>query len=191
MRRIGLLGGTFNPIHIGHLTMAQVAMERMELDKIIFIPSNVPPHKKVRNLALAKHRYAMVRLAIQGNPGFAASNFEIKKEGRSYSIDTIRYFQKSYPLGTKVFFIIGADALSGLRSWKHIDQILESVTFVVVNRPGYIYREDRIAYKYVAMPDIDIASSFLRTRVMQGRSIKYFVPDRVYFYIKKHHQYIA
>lgn len=189
MRRIGLLGGTFNPIHIGHLTMAQIAKERMNLDKIIFIPSHIPPHKKVKNLALAKHRYAMVRLAIQGNPGFAVSDFEYKKAGRSYSIDTIRHFWKNNPQGTKFFFIIGADAVAGLKDWKRIEQIVKLVTFVVVNRPGYIYREDRIEYQYVAMPAIDIASSFLRSRVAQGRSIQYFVPDSVYAYIKKHNLY--
>ncbi|OGX26841.1 MAG: nicotinate (nicotinamide) nucleotide adenylyltransferase [Omnitrophica WOR_2 bacterium RIFCSPHIGHO2_01_FULL_48_9] len=189
MRRIGLLGGTFNPIHIGHLTMAQVAMERMNLDKIIFIPSCIPPHKKIKNLAAARHRYNMVRLALQGNPDFAVSNFEIQKAGKSYSIDTVRYFRKKYPRGTKLFFIIGADALAGLRDWKNIDQLLKLVTFVVVNRPGYIYRGSRIRYKYVAMPDIDIASSFLRSRVAEGRSIKYFVPDKVFAYIKKHRLY--
>ena len=189
MKRIGLLGGTFNPVHFGHLAMAQLALERMSLDKVIFIPSNIPPHKNIRDLAPSQTRFNMVKLAIKGNSAFDVSNFEIKKAGKSYSIDTVIHFQKIYPKGTKLFFIIGEDAVWHLSKWKRIEDIRKIVTFIVVNRPGYINREGRAKHYYVEMPAIDIASSFLRKRITKGEPIDYFVPNGVSAYIKKHRLY--
>lgn len=190
MKRVGLLGGTFNPIHIGHLAMAQIAAEKLRLDEVIFVPSNIPPHKTVRRLASAKSRYEMARLAVKKYPNFEVSDCEISRKGRSYTIDTVKYFQGILPKGTKLFFIIGEDALAGLGKWKDSAKLRKLVSFIVVNRPGY---QGRMAIKgkfhFVNMPDIDIASSFLRKRITEGKSIKYFVSDKVYRYIKRHHLY--
>ncbi len=189
MNRIGLLGGTFNPIHIGHLAMAQMALEHLKLNRVIFIPCNVPPHKKVTDLALGRHRYNMIKLAIKGNPHFEVSDFEIKKQGKSYTFETIRHFHKKYK-GAQLYFIIGGDAARGLNKWKQIEEILKMVTFTVVNRPGYVYiREEGIHYSTISMPGIEIASSFLRSRVRESQTIKYFVPDSVIRYIKKYNLY--
>jgi len=191
MKRIGVLGGTFNPIHIGHLAIAQTAQEAMRLQKVIFVPSNWPPHKSAQTLAPAHHRYNMVRLAIKGNPYFGASDFEIKKEGKSYTIDSLWYFRRIFPRDTKVFFIIGGDMLPQLKNWKYIEDILKIATFIVVNRPGEFRKSHGIKIDYcsVSMPGIDISSSYIRGRIAQNKTIKYFVPESVIRYIKKHHLY--
>ena len=190
MKRIGLLGGTFNPIHIGHLAMAKMAREKLRLDQVIFVPSNTPPHKTIRDLTSAKDRYRMVCLAVKGYPHFKVSDFEVKRRGRSYSVDTIEFFRKALRPGTKLFFIIGEDALANLHTWRQIGKIRKMVEFIVVNRPGYQSAKRRKGkYHFVSMPDIDVASSFLRNRIFDGKSIKYFVPESVYRYIRRHDLY--
>jgi len=184
--RVGILGGTFNPIHIGHLSIAQMAMDKYELSKVIFVPASLPPHKKIANLASAPHRYNMVKLAIEDNPAFEILDYEIKKGGKSYSVDTIKYLREKYPAGTKFFFIIGADNLEQLDSWKDVEQILEMATFIVVNRPGFEDVKGTIKHLNLSVPGMDISSSYLRRGVIQGNSIKYLVPERVFAYIKKH-----
>ena len=191
MRRIGVLGGTFNPVHIGHLAIAQMAQETMHLEKVIFVPSNWPPHKKGYRIAPARDRYHMVRLAIRGNPNLKISDFEIKKEGKSYTIDTLWHFRRIFPKDTKLFFIIGGDTLPQLKNWKYIDDILKIATFIVVNRPGQFKKSKGIKIKYysVSMPGIDISSSYVRRRIAEGKTTKYFVQDNVLAYIKKHRLY--
>jgi len=112
VKRIGILGGTFNPVHIGHLAIAQMASDKLRLDKVIFVPCNLPPHKSVKNMPSAHHRYNMVKLAIAGNDQFEISNFEIKKNGKSYSIDTLKYFRRLFGKSAKLFFIVGGDTVS-------------------------------------------------------------------------------
>lgn len=189
MTRIGVLGGTFNPIHIGHLAIAQMAKEKIRLDKVIFVPSNWPPHKRAKGIASAEDRYKMVQLAITGNPYFSISDFEIKKKGKSYTIDTLRYFRGKFSKDTKLFFIIGGDLLPQLNEWRYIDEILKIASFIVVNRPGQIRKIKGVRYHAVSMPGIDISSSYLRQRHIKGSSIKYFVPDQVIDYIKRHKLY--
>lgn len=189
MSRIGILGGTFNPIHIGHLAMAETVREKMDLKKIIFVPAYIPPHKKIKDLASADHRYNMVRLAIKGNPSFEISDFEIAKRGKSYTIETVLYFRKIYPQGTEFFFIIGGDMLLGLTGWKRIDEILGVVSFVAVNRPRYINKGKVIQHCAVTMPELDVSSSYLRQQICLGNSTKYLVPENVRRYIKKNKLY--
>ena len=191
MKRIGVFGGTFNPIHIGHLAVAQTAQEAMRLDKVIFVPSNWPPHKNSDTIAAARHRFNMVRLAIKGNSFFAISDFEIKRPGKSYTIDTLKYLRRIFPKGAKIFFIIGGDTLPHLKEWKYIDGILKMANFVVVNRPGQFRknRGKRIRYYSVSMSGIDISSSNIRSRIAQSRATKYYVPDNVLSYIRKHRLY--
>jgi nicotinate-nucleotide adenylyltransferase len=187
--RIGIFGGTFNPIHLGHMAMAQKAMEKCRLSKVIFVPTALPPHKKIARLASARHRYHMVALAIKGNPRFEISDYEIQKGGKSYTIDTVRHFQRALPRGAKVFFIIGEDNLAALDTWKNIDDILEIVTFIVVNRPGFKNKQKKIPFQSVNMPGMDISSSYLRRGIVQGKTIKYLVPENVLEYIEKHQLY--
>lgn len=189
MKRIGFLGGTFNPIHIGHLAIAHMAMEKCLLDKVIFIPSNWPPHKTAHGLVAASHRYRMVELAIKNHPYFEISDFEIKKEGKSYTIDTMHYFEKQFSPKTKFFFIIGGDLLPELPKWRYIKDLLRLMTFIVVNRPGESHKLKGIPYLSVTMPGIDISSSYIRNRLAQQKTVKYFVPDSVIDYIQKHKLY--
>ena len=190
IKRIGILGGTFNPIHIGHLSIAQTVQERFGLEKVLFVPAFRPPHRNIVKLASPEERFQMVRLGIKSNALFDVSDFEIKREGKSYSIDTVKYFRKIYPKGTKLFFIIGADNFAELSKWKCIDEILEIVSFIVVNRPGYEIQDSEIKHYIVNMPGMDIASSHIRRRIAQGKSVKYLVPESVFRYIKRKKIYI-
>ena len=134
--RLGLLGGSFNPIHRCHLSIAQSARQLLHLDRILFIPTGDPPHKQPGTLAAAHHRYRMVELAIQDQPEFALTDIEIRRSGKSYSIDTVRAIQEEYGPDTTLFFIIGLDAFLDLPSWKEAKRLLTLCHFVVISRPS-------------------------------------------------------
>jgi len=189
VKRIGILGGTFNPIHIGHLLIAEEARSKLKLDKVIFVPANLPPHKTSKSLISSKDRYKMVQLATRSNPNFEVSNYEIKKTGKSYSVDTVNYFHKKFPKKTKLYFIIGGDSYQTLDKWRQIDDILKKVTFVTVNRPGYKGVKHKIKSYQIEMPEVNAASSDLRRRIVLGKSIKYLLPESVIRYIKKRKLY--
>ena len=187
MQRVALFGGTFNPIHLGHLVAAQTALEALKLERVIFMPAAVPPHKREKNLASAADRLKMVTLAVVGHPHFKVSDFEIKRGGKSYSIETVRFFRKKYPPPAGLFFIIGGDELNALPSWKDFGHLLKLVQFVAVNRPGYQKKPEtsRIRHIAVEMPGIDLSSSLIRDRIRAGQTIRLLVPDRVALYIEK------
>ena len=187
MKRIGIFGGTFNPIHYGHLIAAQTVGVELKLDETVFVPCAHPPHKTERDLAPAKDRMTMIRLATRGNPFFRISDFEIKKGGKSYSIDTMHYFRDTHPKGTKFFFIVGSDAAESLHTWKNIEELIKLVTFVSVNRPGYKRPKARHSFKFKSMeiPGMEISSSYIRHSVHIGRSIRYLTHERVVDYIYK------
>ena len=190
-KRIGVLGGTFNPIHVGHLAIAQMALERMHLSKVIFVPTHIPPHKNRKIVAGAKHRFRMVDLAIENNPRFEISDFEIIKKGKSYTIDTMQYFREIYSESARLFFIIGEDTLSQLPRWRYIDDISKIADFIVVNRPGHTKKSTDIKHCSVIMPGIDISSSYVRLRITEKRTVRYFVPDKVIDYIKQNKLYAS
>lgn len=184
MKRIGIFGGTFNPIHYGHLIAAQTVGVALRLDETVFVPCAHPPHKTERELAPAKDRLKMIRLAIRQNPFFSVSDFEIKKGGKSYSIDTAKYFRTLYPAGTKYFFIVGADAAECLPTWKDVDQLSRMVTFIAVNRPGYkSLIQHSVKYKSMEIPGMEISSSFIRHSLHMGKSIRYLTHEKVVDYI--------
>lgn len=189
MKKIGLLGGTFDPIHIGHLLMARAALETLALDKVVFIPSCVPPHKKTPTLFSAKDRLNMVRLAAKGNPRFEVSDFEIKKGGKSYSVDTVRHFYEIWVHVPKLYFIVGGDAIQEIDTWKDIAELKKMCSFVSVNRPGYPRGEEKTRYHAVTMNGIEMSSTEIRKRILQQKSIQYLVPDAVLRYIKAHNLY--
>jgi len=189
MKKIGLFGGTFDPVHLGHLLMARSAMEQMALDRVIFIPSCVPPHKKAPTLFSTEDRLAMIRMAIKGIPEFEVSDFEIKKGGKSYSVDTVRHFRSLFSAADKLFFIVGGDAIRQLDTWKDVETLKNLCSFVSVNRPGYPRGEEKLKYHAVTMNGIEMSSTEIRKRILTGKSIQFLVPDAVLRYIIKNHLY--
>ena len=182
--RIGIFGGTFNCIHFGHLVLAEQAFEKLKLDKVIFIPSYLPPHKKSRNMASAAERFAMVKLAIQENKRFSVSDIEIQRKGRSYSIDTIRKLHEMYPKA-RFYFISGSDVSDQIGKWKSIDEILRLATFVLAKRPGYHLKKYTKNIVVISITELDISSSMIRRKIRTGQSVRYLMPGRVYNYIKE------
>lgn len=193
MKAMGILGGTFDPIHYGHLLAAEYARHEFALEKILLIPAARPPHKNLETVLDEKHRFRMVEMAIQDNPAMEISFLEKQRAGLSYTIDTVKYFLITYS-DASLYFIIGADSLFFMDSWKDIEELATLCTFVVVTRPGYrINPDDRELAKlpqtlwenarYLEIPGLDISSSDIRKRVSQGKPIKYLLPPEVEKYI--------
>lgn len=189
MKRIGILGGTFNPIHNGHLAMAQAAYEGYQLDQVIFMPSNIPVHKKAKGIVTARRRFRMVELAVAPYRHFKADDCEIKRKGRSYTYDSVIAFKNQLSKKDRLFFIIGSDNLQGLSSWYKINELVEIMTFICVNRPGCKMAKTAIPYERVEMPDIDIASSVIRQRVAANQEVRYLMPCDVFDYIRRNRIY--
>jgi len=187
-QKIGILGGTFNPIHIGHLILAEEAREKLKLDKVIFVPTYLPPHKDNSGIAEAGDRFKMLKLAIKGNKYFLASDIEIKRDGKSYTIDTIRELKKIYPKDD-LCFITGSDLLKYLNDWKDLPEILKMVKFVVATRPGYLLEKIPSYISTVAIRAVDVSAFEVRQAVKEGRSFRYLVPEAVNDYIVKHRLY--
>ena len=187
--KIGILGGTFNPIHIGHLILAEEAREKLALDKLVFVPAFLPPHKDNSDLAPASDRYRMIRLAIGGNRYFCVSDTEIKRDGRSYTIDTIRAFKKIYP-DDELYFVIGSDLLKYLDEWKDLSEILKMVKFIVATRPGYPLEKIPSYISTMAIRAVDISAFEIRSCVKESKSFRYLVPDAVYEYIRRKRLYL-
>lgn len=190
--RLGLFGGTFNPPHLAHLIGAQLAVEQLSLDRMLFIPANIPPHKADHAIAEAEHRLAMTKLAIQGNPLFEVSDLEIARKGKSYTIDTIRHLRKQYN-PEAIYLLIGLDMLAIFDSWKDHEAILEESRVAVMLRPGNRIEDVpealRTSVQVLQMPQLDISSTDIRQRVRDGRSTRYYVPDDVGAYIVRHSLY--
>lgn len=182
--KIGILGGTFNPIHIGHLIIAEESREKLGLDKVIFVPTYLPPHKDNGNIALANDRISMVKLAVSDNTNFTVSDIEIKRSGRSYTIDTIKQFKADYPKD-ELYFIIGSDLLEYLDDWKDLKEIIKIVKFIVVTRPGYPL--ERIPSYITTLPirAVDVSAFEIRSNIKENKSFRYLVPEKVYGYIKE------
>lgn len=185
MKKIGIFGGTFNPIHNGHLAIAQVSLERLNLDKVLFVPCYLPPHKGNRGIVDAHKRYQMVKLAIKDNPCFDISDFEIRQKGRSYSIKTVKYFKDRFDRRTKFYFLIGGDSLNSLHIWKNINELNTIVTFVSINRKGYKNKNPQYRIRNIETLDLGVSSSYIRREIRKKRSAKYLVPDKVLGYIKR------
>jgi len=186
--KIGILGGTFNPIHIGHLILAEEAREKLGLDKIVFVPTNLAPHKDNSDIALAAHRMSMVKLAISDNPYFSVSDLEIKRDGRSYTIDTIKEFRIGHPRDD-LYFIIGSDLLKYLEEWKDLDEIIKMVKFIVATRPGYALDQIPTHISTLPIRAVDISGFEIRDAIREGKSFRYLVPESVFGYINKRKLY--
>lgn len=210
-QRLGILGGTFNPVHNGHLAAAEEVRDRMKLDKVIFIPSFLPPHKNEEDMPSALQRQEMIRLAIKGNIHFTVSDIEIRRGGRSYTIDTVEALRQAH-LGADLYFITGLDSFLEIGTWKEWERLLTLCTFVVLSREGYRFRDiskleflnapendlaaldgrekeqtvirtGNMRIHLERIPFYDISSTDIRTRVRGGRSIKYHLPEAVEHYI--------
>jgi nicotinate-nucleotide adenylyltransferase len=192
--KIGLFGGSFDPIHNGHLQLANWTKSKLALNRIIFIPAAIPPHKQNLILTDSKHRYRMIQIAIENYSDFEVSNIELKRSGISYTIDTIFYFKKKFELSKdNLVLIIGADSLIDFPNWKDPAKIIKNCQIVVLQRsevnmnranPGYLRQ-----VMMLQSPLIDISATDIRHRVKQGESIAQFVPPAVEQYISKHSLY--
>jgi nicotinate-nucleotide adenylyltransferase len=172
-QKIGLFGGSFDPIHLGHLILARDAMEQLGLAKVIFIPANISPHKLEHPPAPAKTRCDMVAAAIQGEPGFELDDCEVAREGVSYAVDTVRLMIQRNP-EAEFFYFIGEDNLPALHTWKEIDELRRLATFVVLARGG----APRVEGFPVVTRHIDISSTDIRKRIARGLSVRYLLPDK-------------
>jgi len=214
--RIGLFGGTFDPIHWGHLRSAEEVSETYKLDRVYFIPASIPPHKRGQTTTLARHRLQMVRLAVANNPRFAVSTVEISRPGVSFTVDTIREFAGNLGKGDSLFFIIGLDAFREIGSWWEYKEIFPLCNFIVTSRPGskesdplrgtgiavrrlfcydpkqknYVHKSGRRVY-FIELTDIAISASEVRALVARGKSVRYLIPSSVGKYIKAHRLYRA
>jgi nicotinate-nucleotide adenylyltransferase len=201
--KIIIFGGTFNPIHNAHLQIARTILKRFKPDKIIFIPCNIPYHKKHQKLIRANHRLEMTRLAVQDEPRFKVSDIEIKKGGKTFSITTIKTLKKEYHPATRFYFIIGSDSLIDLPRWYKVKELVRLCKFITIARPGYPFNDlikklpfsDEIIseMKQLYQPDLrfDISSTKIRKNIRLGRSIRKLVPKRVEEYIEKYKPQIS
>lgn len=184
MSRLGLLGGSFNPIHHGHLIVATRLAEALKLDRILFIPTAISPLKGRGVLASARDRLAMVKLALRGNPLFEASDVEVRRGGVSYTVDTLRELRR--PPTDKLFLILGADAARLLPRWRRIGEVRRRVTFALMARAGIsLPRPLPKRYILVKVPLLEISGTEIRERVRKGLSVRYLVPEAVGVYIQR------
>ncbi|HET7796067.1 MAG TPA: nicotinate-nucleotide adenylyltransferase [Rhizobacter sp.] len=191
MKRIGLFGGSFDPVHSAHVALARLALSEMQLDELRWIPAG-QPWQKARELASPQHREAMVRLAIQGEPRFVLDRCELQRRGPSFTLDTVRELQVREP-GNEWFLILGQDQYAGLHTWRDWRELLSRVTLAVANRPGTTAQPHaevaRAPHRVVALPMMDVSSTEIRQRVAAGQGIDNLVPAAVASYIAQHHLY--
>lgn len=216
---VGLLGGTFNPVHNGHLAIARQTREALDLERVVFIPTGAPPHKPHENLASAKDRYAMVRLAIASDPSLSLSDVDVRRPGKSYSIDTIRLLQKEFGAETRLYFLIGLDAFLEFPTWRAPETLLTLCSFVVLSRPGQSFQAlsalpliprlpqaslmdldagrsvrldapvDSQSLICLRLPPSNVSASDIRARLARGVSTANLLPPAVESYILQHHIY--
>ena len=192
--RLGIMGGTFDPIHYGHLVTAEQARESLDLDAVLFMPAGSPAFKLYKPVTPAEDRSAMTVLATAANPAFLASRFEIDRPGVTYTADTLHALRDFYPLQVKLYFITGADAIIDIVTWHDADRIAELATFIAATRPGFDIDTARARIKesglpfdvrYIQIPALAISSTNIRKRVARGMSVRYLTSESVLGYIRK------
>ena len=184
--RLGVFGGTFNPIHLGHLLLAETARDTLALDRVVFIPNAQPPHKPSAGLLPGAVRLTLIQLAIRHHHAFVASDIELHREGPSYTVDTVKLLRKQAP-GATLFLLVGEDMLAV--TWHKWAELKRLCTIVVAGRPGAKARRSDKGVTRLEMPHMQISSADIRARIRAGRSIRYLVPDPVARYIHQHHVY--
>ena len=200
-KRIGIMGGTFDPIHYGHLVTAETARSEFALEKVIFVPSGKPPHKSEAMVTRKEQRYLMTVLATAANPYFEVSRVEIERPGQSYAIDTVREFKSKMDEDSELYFITGADAIFEIVTWKDVDGLFDRCTFIAATRPGFnldALREKllkRLPIEYLKkiipleVPAMAISSTDIRQRIRNNRTVKYLLPEEVENFIYKNKLY--
>ncbi|MBI4651849.1 nicotinate-nucleotide adenylyltransferase [Candidatus Desantisbacteria bacterium] len=200
--RLGIFGGTFNPIHFGHLIVAREALEEMKLDHVIFVPANIPPHKNKSEIIDSRHRLKMIQLAIDTNKIFSVSAIELERSGKSYTVETLKSLKGLYEK-SELFFMIGADNLKDIKFWKDPEGILKEANLIILARPGYMeyfknpekyfpfLTKDEFVKKVtvLSVTEIDISSSHIRNRLFHREPVDYMVPEKVNEYIVEHGLY--
>ncbi len=196
--RLGIMGGTFDPIHNGHLFVAEESRLNFQLDRILFVPNGSPPHKQESDVTAEEHRYEMTRLAILSNLHFQCDDLELKRQGPSYAVDTLKELKNNHS-GAELFYIAGMDALAELLTWKNHAAVIEMATFIAATRPGYdteLLRKrlpehylNRIVRLDVYSVGLDISSTAIRSRLSVGESVRYLMPDSVLEYIEANQLY--
>lgn len=194
--KIGIMGGTFDPVHYGHLVTAEAVRAEFDLDKVLFIPAGKPPHKNNNNISQPEHRYLMTVLATATNPYFEVSRIELEKNRTTYTVDTIKELITLYGEETNFYFITGADAVLEILTWYKVEELLSLCRFVAATRPGFNkkdleqkIREIQSKYKQeilsMDVPSLAISSTDIRDRVKYGKPIKYLIPEAVEHFILK------
>ncbi|MGH3086170.1 MAG: nicotinate-nucleotide adenylyltransferase, partial [Rubrobacteraceae bacterium] len=198
--RVGIFGGTFDPVHLGHMLVAEQVMDEMRLERVIFVPGGIPPHKEASSVrAGVEDRFEMVRAAVKGNSRFEVERIEVDAGRAMHTVDTVPLLKEKYP-GNDWFFITGADEVSNLLTWKEPDKLLEEVVMVAATRPGSdlskldhleagLRNFDRIFP--VECSRVDISATGIRRRILQGKSVRYMVPDGVFEIMEKNKLYIG
>lgn len=199
MNKIGIMGGTFNPIHYGHLLLAENAYEQINLNKVLFMPVKNPPHKKKPVAVTEQQRVDMINLAISDNPHFELSTLELDREGVTYTADTLMILTKLNP-DTEYYFIVGADSLFYMQEWKNPQVIFDHCTVIAANRDNsaeeeinhqikYLETRYNAGIKLISMPTVQISSKNIREKIAGNKTVKYFLPDQVINYIQEHRLY--
>lgn len=185
--KIAILGGTFDPPHLGHLILADTVLKELNYDKVLFIPSKIPPHKNISGEVSNEDRLNMLKLSIEDDKRFSFDDYELKSEGISYSIKTLNYLYQNYNIDGKIALIIGADLIKDFHKWKEPEKISELANIVAVNREENenLFKENIEKYniKIIIAPRIDISSTLIRERIKKNKAFRYFLNDKVYDYI--------
>lgn len=196
MKRIGIFGGTFDPVHNGHLIMAENVKDQMHLDEVMFIPSRIPPLKNAENISEPEHRLHMLKLATEGNGSFKINDIELKSSGGepNYTVKTLLQLREEHSSEqVKFYLIIGMDQLINLHKWRDPGKLFLLTEVVIINRPGYLIQQVENEYArrgiFVPVPNIDISATDIRFRIKEKRTIKYLVPAEVEEYIYKNNLY--
>lgn len=202
MDRIGIFGGSFNPVHVGHLLLAEHARQEADLNSVLFIPACQPPHKRTDRLLPVHHRLQMLKLAIAENPSFEISTLELDREGPSYTLITVRELKAHYP-DKKPVLILGSDSILDLPNWWHAKELVQEIELLGMNRPGHtLENTEHLADRFgkeitrqlrgciIEAPLIQISATEIRHRIQQNKSVRYMVPEQVRTYIEQHQLYV-
>ena len=202
MEKVGLFGGSFNPIHLGHLIVARAVAERVGLARVIFLPCGKPPHKDENDLLDGAHRGEMVKLAIADEPMFSFSDYDLTRHGPSFTIDTVRHFRAGLEGDVELCWIIGADSLRELPTWRSVSELVAECRIITAARPGWTtdawddlrhtFNDDQVARirsGVVETPLIDISATDIRRRISSGRSVRYLMPEMVICYVRENNLY--
>jgi len=196
--RVGVFGGTFDPIHVGHLVSAEEVRVKLKLERVVFVPARLPPHKLDQVVSPVDHRLAMIELAIASNPHFAVSRVDIDRSGPSYTVDTIELLRDEWGPSVEIYFIMGSDSLLDILTWHNPQELIRLCRFAVVSRPGYQVDLDELdallpgvasRVQMLNAPELAISATDIQRRVRKGLSIKYQVPEAVEDYIYQHKLY--